>query len=147
MYFGTGWSLVLFSFPVADQLNPGNYYLQFVPQVETATHFFTYMTLAMFASCLIWIWHEWKTKFRWIPILVCIAIIAPTLLTTQFILPLNKLMKAGITDPQQLKDILTQWISYNRIRVSLWTVQWVAMMIYFTRRILELDRLRSSEAK
>ncbi len=36
MYFGTGWSLVLFSFPTADQLTPDNYYSHFVPQVEAA---------------------------------------------------------------------------------------------------------------
>ena len=44
MYFGTGWSLWLFSFPVTPQLTPAIYYLQFVPQVTAATEFFTQMT-------------------------------------------------------------------------------------------------------
>ena len=36
MYLGTGWSPVLFSFPIAPKLRPDNYYNQFVPQVTAA---------------------------------------------------------------------------------------------------------------
>lgn len=31
MYLGTGWPLILFSFPLASKLCPDNYYKQFVP--------------------------------------------------------------------------------------------------------------------
>jgi hypothetical protein len=50
MYLGTGWSLVLFSFPIAAKLRPDNYYNQFVPQVTAATKFFTVMTVLMAVS-------------------------------------------------------------------------------------------------
>jgi hypothetical protein len=50
MYFGTGWSLLLFSFPTAKQLTVENYYEQFVPQVTTVRKFFTWMTTVMFAT-------------------------------------------------------------------------------------------------
>ena len=36
MYLGTGWSLVLFSFPIASTLRTDTYYNQFVPQVQAA---------------------------------------------------------------------------------------------------------------
>ncbi len=140
MYLGTGWSLLLFSFSIADQLNPDNYYLQIVPQFSAATVFFTAMTKAMLVSSLFWIWHEWKTAYRWLAILVLVAIIAPTWVTIQSIIPLNKLMKAGITDAVQFKDVLSHWMFWNRVRAGLWTVQWLGMMLYFALRIFRVEQ-------
>jgi hypothetical protein len=131
MYLGTGWSLVLFSFPVASQLTPATYYMQFVPQVEAATRFFTWMTLLMIVLGLVMVRAEWHRPYRWIPVIVLAGIVAATLLTTQFILPLNDQMEAGITDQGTLDGVLDRWMSLNRVRVALWTVQWVAMMTYF----------------
>jgi hypothetical protein len=136
MYLGTGWSLLLFTFPIAPQLTVQNYYMQFVPQVEAATKFFTYMTMLMLLVGGVLIWAEWGTAFIWQPIIVLLGIVAATLLTTSRILPLNKLMKDGIKDPAQLRDILARWMGLNRIRVGLWTVQWAAMMWYFVAKVL-----------
>jgi hypothetical protein len=131
MYFGTGWSLLLFSFPIASELTPATYYLQLVPQFQAATHFFTYMTIAMLVSGAGMTYAEWKTGYRWIPLTVLVAVIAATWLTRQFIFPLNAQMSTGIGDQATLNDVLAPWMSFNRIRVWLWTVQWVAMAIYF----------------
>lgn len=131
IYLGTGWSLVLFSFPIAPQLTVNNYYLQFVPQVTLATRFFTYLTTLMILLAIVMTIAEWKTVLRWIPIIVLIGIVAATGLTIIFILPLNDMMSKGITDPVQLKSILNEWIFLNQIRVALWTIQWLSMMIYF----------------
>jgi hypothetical protein len=134
MYLGTGWSLVLFSFPVVPQLTIENYYLQFVPQVTAATKFFTYMTMLMIAACIVMIFAQWRTRYRWVPIVVLLGVIAATGLTMLYIIPLNKAMSQGITDPVKLKDILSQWTFMNKIRVGLWTVQWLAMMYYFAHK-------------
>ena len=131
MYVGTGWSPVLFSFPVAPKLTIGTYYLQFVPQVTAATAFFTTMTKAMIAANLVMLVAEWRTRLRWVPIVVLLAVIAATGLTIKWILPLNAIMAQGITDPAQLQEILTRWIMLNKWRVALWTIQWFAMMTYF----------------
>ena len=136
MYLGTGWSLVLFSFPIAPQLTIDNYYLQFVPQVTAATEFFTQMTLLMIALCLVMLVVEWQTNFRWIPIIVLLGVVAATGLTIAYILPLNELMREGISDPEELTNLLSQWIFLNKIRVAFWTVQWIAMMIYFALKAL-----------
>jgi hypothetical protein len=136
MYLGTGWSLILFSFPIAPQLTVDNYYLQFVPQVTAATEFFTWMTVVMMAAGLVMTVAEWCGKLRWVPIVVLLAVGASTLLTILVIIPLNNQMAAHITDPTQLKDVLSRWMMFNRIRVSLWTVQWAAMMFYFARKFL-----------
>jgi hypothetical protein len=132
-YFGTGASLVLFSFPIAPQLTPANYYLQFVPQVQAATKFFTGMTKVMIACSLVMLIAEWRQPTRWVPIVVLLAIIAATGLTLIWIFPLNDAMASHITDPARLKAVLDQWMSLNRIRFALWAVQWTALMYYFAR--------------
>jgi hypothetical protein len=135
MYFGTGWSLVLFSFPVAPQLTVDNYYLQFVPQIAAAIKFFTWLTVLMIITELIMTAGEWRTRFRWVPIVVLLGTIASTLLETQVIFPLNDAMREGIKDPEQLKDVIGRWMSLNRIRVGVWTVQWAAMAFYVGAQI------------
>lgn len=138
MYFGTGWSLVLFSFPVAPELTPDNYYMQFVPQVQAATKFFTYMTMLMMVCCMIFIIEEWRTSIKWYPIVFLVLVILATLLTIYFIFEYNEQMTAGITDPMILKGVLKKWMNLNTIRVSIWTLQWLVMGIYFFRADLKL---------
>lgn len=135
MYLGTGWSLVLFSFPIAPQLTIHNYYLQFVPQVTLATRFFTVMTILMIVLACIMLIAEWRTSFRWIPLIVLAGIAGATGLTITLILPLNDLMSKGITNPTQLQAILEEWMFLNKIRVGLWTVQWLSMMAYFASQM------------
>jgi hypothetical protein len=133
MYLGTGGSLVLFSFPIAPQLTPDNYYMQFVPQVQAATQFFTIMTEVMLVCGIIMIIAEWRQSTRWVPIVVLAGVIAATVLTLYWIFPLNKEMGAHIQDPARLRLVLDQWMQLNRVRVSLWLVEWLAMMWYFAR--------------
>ena len=70
MYLGTGWSLVLFSFPIAAKLTPDTYYNQFVPQVQAATKFFTVMTTLMLAAGVVMLVAEPEPVYRWYPIIV-----------------------------------------------------------------------------
>jgi hypothetical protein len=142
MYLGTGWSMILFSFPVVPQLTPANYYLVFVPEVDAATRFFTLMTKVMSVSALIMIWGEWHNRMVWVPIVVLLSVIAATWLTVQFIFPYNAAMTAGIKDQQELGRTLGHWMTLNRVRVGLWTVQWGAMMFYFARRTYDRPHQR-----
>lgn len=131
MYFGTGWSMGLFSFPVRPQITVDNYYLMFVPQVTAATKFFTWMTMVMMASAAAMIWTEWHTPLLWVPIVVLVALCASTLLTVVVILPINNRMAAHITDPRELGQVLDKWEALNWVRITLWSVQWAAMIIWF----------------
>lgn len=131
MYFGTGWSLVLFSFPLAPQLTPDNYYLPFVAPVHAATHFFTYMTVVMMVCSVIFSIEKWKSAERWYGLIVLMLVMAATLLTIFFIFEYNNQMSDGITDAGILHDVLQQWMHLNIIRVSLWTLQWLTMASYF----------------
>jgi hypothetical protein len=130
MYFGTGWSLVLFSFPIRSRLTIHTYYDQFVPQVTLATRFFTWMTSLMIATSIVMLISEWE-HYWWAPSAVLAGVVAATALTMAFILPLNKVMAARITDPAVLDTTLRRWMALNRVRVALWTVQWLAMATYF----------------
>ena len=140
MYLGTGWSLVLFSFPIAPQLTVDNYYLQFVPQVTAATRFFTWMTLVMLVSAVVLFIAERKSPLRWYPAVVFLAVVAATLLTRFLIFRYNAEMAAGITDPARLREVLGAWMTTNLIRVLLWTVQWLGMMGYFVHKLLRAEQ-------
>jgi len=70
---GTGWSLVLFSFPSRAQLTVDNYYEQFVPAVVRATRFFTWMTMVMMAAAIVLIVADWHTAYVIAPAVVLAA--------------------------------------------------------------------------
>jgi hypothetical protein len=134
MYLGTGWSIILFSFPIAPKLTPDNYFLQFVPQVRAATRFFTIMTIVMIATCLVMLVSEWGHALMWVPVVVLLGILAATGLTMRFLFPYNNAMAAGITDQDELNDVLRHWMALNRIRVGLWTIQWFSLATFFAVR-------------
>jgi hypothetical protein len=133
IYIGTGVSLVFFQFPVEPRLTPENYAMMFVEPVAYATQFFTYMSIVMLVTGSVMLLTEWFTGIRWVPIVVLAAIIASTALTILFIFPYNKELNAGISDPERLKYVFAKWADLNRIRVSLWTIAWAAMMFWFYR--------------
>jgi len=131
MYLGTGWSLVLFSFPLAPRLTPETYALPFVQPVENATRFFTWMTTLMVLASALLIVGEWSSGYIWVPIVYLAALVASTLLTVKFIFPYNHEMEGGITDLPRLRLILGRWMRLNVVRVSLWTIEWIVIALYF----------------
>ncbi len=131
IYLGTGWSLVLFSFPSRSRLTVDNYYDQFVPQVTRATRFFTWMTMVMIGTAIVMIVAERHSAYVIAPALALAGVVAATALTVKFILPYNKRMAARITDNAELQQVLGKWMLLNWVRVALWTVQWVSIVTYF----------------
>lgn len=137
IYLGTGVSLVFFQFPLEPKLTPDNYYLIFVEPVENATRFFTWMTIVMLVTALVMLFTEWFTGIRWVPLVVLGALIASTLLTIFFIFDYNRELAAGVTDPERLRYVFGKWADLNRLRVSLWAIEWGAMMYWFYRMALQ----------
>jgi hypothetical protein len=140
LYLGTGWSLVLFSFPVAPLLTVENYWLQFVPPLTEATRVLTAVTMVMLVSAVVLFWHERRTVLRWYPLIVFLGVLAAGLLTRNLIFPYNREMAAGITDPERLGEVIREWMALSRIRLAIWTAEWLAMMGYFAHRLLTLER-------
>jgi hypothetical protein len=131
MYLGTGWSLVFFSFPIEPRLTTATYELPFIAPVKHATKFFTYMTIAMMVTAVVLIVGEADSGYVWSPIVYLLGVIAATALTILFIFPYNKELKAGVDDEQRLHVLLGKWMRLNVVGTSLWTVQWVAIALYF----------------
>lgn len=131
IYLGTGVSLVFFQFPIEPHLTPDNYALIFVDPIQRATDFFTWMTVVMLLTGVVMCATEWFSGLRWVPIIVLVALIVSTLLTTEFIFVHNDALAAGISDPVELADTFRKWANLNRIRVSLWVIEWLSMMYYF----------------
>jgi hypothetical protein len=131
MYLGTGWSLVLFSFPIAPRLTPETYELPFIEPVKHATQYFTWMTVAMLIAAVALLVGEADSEYLWVPIVYLAGVIAATALTMLFIFPYNKELKAGVTDRERLRVLLGKWMRLNVVRTSLWTVQWIAITLYF----------------
>jgi len=134
IYFGTGWSTIIFQLPMLPLLDVSNYYLHFVPQVAAATKFFTILVPVMCIICLVMLKAEWKTRFRWVPIVVLLAIVGASSITYFLIFPINHEMAARITDPQQLSIAIGKWVHYTWYRVVLWSLEWVTMIYYFAAR-------------
>jgi hypothetical protein len=133
MYMGTGVSLVFFSFPIIPELTVDNYYLQYVPQIQAATDFFTLVTKIMLTTGVIMIVAEWKQPTRWVPIVVFLAVVAAATLTVKLIFPLNVEMANHVTDPIRLQFILHEFSRLSTIRFGLWSLQWALMLWYFVR--------------
>ncbi len=131
MYLGTGWSLVLFSFPLAPRLTPDNYELPFIEPVKNATTFFTFMTLAMLVAGGVHVAAEADSEYLWVPVAYLASVVAATVLTLVFIFPYNRELKAHVTDPHRLHVVLGKWMRLNVIRTLLWTVQWTVVAVYF----------------
>jgi hypothetical protein len=136
IYVGTGVSLVFFQFPLEPKLTIDNYYLMFVEPVSAATHFFTYMTIVMLICAAIMLVTEWFSGLRWVPVVVLLGVIAATALTILIIIPRNNELAAHVADPARLKVVFHEWANMNRVRVSLWVIQWAAMAYWFYRMAL-----------
>lgn len=131
MYVGVLWSLKFFWFPTWHKLTPANYYEQFAPQTIAATQFFTVVVPAMFLAIIFMGISEWKTKLRWVPIAAGLILGAATFVGTGQIIPINKQLRAGVTDQAQLTELMNKWINLNEFRFWALTALWLLMMYYF----------------
>jgi hypothetical protein len=131
IYFGTGWSTAIFQFPVMPMLTVQNYYLHFIPQIDAATNFFTFLVTLMGITGLVMTIGEWRTRFRWIPILVLLAVAGATALTWFVVFPVNDVLRNGVSSQAELMDVVGRWKQLTLIRVAIWSFEWLLMMWYF----------------
>ena len=139
-YLGIGWSTAITQFPVMPMLNVDNYYLHFVPQVAASTRFLYVLVPVMFIACGVMLIAEWRTPFRWIPIVLLLALIVSSGITYFLIFPINRELSAGVTNSARFSELINGWVRYTWYRIPLWTIEWLAMTYYFavhTYRSLE----------
>jgi hypothetical protein len=144
LYCGVLWALHFFWFPTWTHLTVANYHDQFVPETLAATAFFTIVVPIMLFCGLVMIVSEWRRgKFRWIAIAASACLIAATWVGQGYIIPVNKIIDAGVTDQAQLTTLLEKWMSLNDVRWVLLTLMWLVMMFYFVAKGNLLEALRA----
>lgn len=134
IYVGLFTSLHFFWFPSFETLNVGNYFDQIVPQTTRATHFFIITIPIMYVCMAIMTWSEWRTKFRWVPIACLIGISIPVYIQQGLIERVNDQLKAGVTDPMLLSELLQRWMSLNDLRWIILAGVWAVMVYYFVAK-------------
>ena len=77
------------------------------------------------------IWAERGSAYVIAPAVCLGAVLVATGLTIKFIFPYNRRLAEHVTDQAELQTLLGKWLRLNWIRVSLWTVEWVAITTYF----------------
>jgi hypothetical protein len=132
LYLGLFWSLHFFWFPhYPETLNLENYYDAIIPQTTTATKFF-FITIPIMAVCIvIMLISEWKTRFRWVPILWFPGLFGPVIIQQMYIEKVNDQFIAGVTDMATLQELLHRWMFLNDLRWIILTIMWGIMMYYF----------------
>jgi len=132
LYLGLFWSLHFFWFPhYPETLNLENYYDAIIPQTTTATKFF-FITIPIMAVCIvIMLISEWKTRFRWVPILWIPGLFAPVIIQQMFIEKVNDQFIAGVTDMATLQELLHRWMFLNDLRWIILSIMWGITMYYF----------------
>lgn len=139
LYLGTGWSIVLFTFPITKHFTVENYALHFVPQIRTGTWFFSAVTTVMLVTAAVMFWAHRRSRYRWFPVVVAASVCCAASLTMIFIFPINRAMSAGITDPAELAGHVARWKALHGVRMFFWTTNWVALMAYFALRTFQRE--------
>jgi len=131
VYVGVLWALHFFWYPSWETMTLDVVHQHFISPTSEATAFFTIVVPLMFLAGIIMIVAEWKTKFRWPSIFALLCIVGATYVGQVHIIPINKRIDAGLTDPAMLTDLLKQWMMLNDIRWVIMTVMWLVLMYYF----------------
>lgn len=134
LYLGLFWSLNFFWFPTYRELQVGNYVDQIIPQTTAATRFFVVVISIMAVAIGVMLVTEWKTRFRWVPLLWVPALGGTVLVQQLLIEPVNDALAAGVTDQAELLTLLEKWMLLNQVRGVVLTIMWVVMMVYFIQK-------------
>lgn len=132
LYLGLFWSLHFFWFPnYPNTLNLDNYYDAIIPQTTTATKFFFITIPIMMVAIAIMLITEWKTKFRWVPILWIPGLLAPVIIQQVYLEKINDRFIAGVSDINTLQKLLNDWMSLNDLRGIILTIMWGVTMYFY----------------
>ena len=134
LYLGLFWSLNFFWFPSYRELQVDNYVDQIIPQTTAATEFFIPVISVMAVAVAVMLVFEWKTRFRWIPLLWIPALGGTVMVQQLLIEPVNDRLAAGVTSQAALLELLEQWMLLNQVRGGVLTVMWLVMMYYFVAK-------------
>lgn len=132
VYLGMFWSLHFFWFPnYPNTLTTENYYNAIIPQTTLATKYFFVTIPIMALAILIMLITEWKSPLRWVPLTWIFGLLIPVIIQQKYIEAINNKFIVGITNEQELKILLQEWMYLNDLRWIILTVMWFITMFFF----------------
>ena len=135
IYMGVLWALHFFWYPSWNVMTVDNVQDHFINPTANATDFFWIVVPLMLVANVIFIISEWKTKYRYVALLVLACTIGASYYGQALIIPINDLIATGnVTDQAELTTLLKDWMRYNDARWIIMTIQWLAMMYFFVTK-------------
>ncbi|MEY4582185.1 MAG: hypothetical protein RL701_6888 [Pseudomonadota bacterium] len=141
VYVGVLWAMRFFWYPSWGQITLADVPVHFVGPTSRATSFFTVVVPLMLLANLILIISERKSPTVILAIIAALCIGSATYVGQAYIIPVNKLIGAGLTTQQELHEKLGLWMNYNTIRFWLLSPMWLIMLLYFVIKGHLLDVL------
>lgn len=138
-YMGFGMSMAIFQFPGAlDRTSPGQFPERFGGPLKLAVIFLTVWTTLMLAGGLVMTIAEWDHgNYRWAPLVYLVATVVATTITLALIFPVNKVLNTPTDDAVMFRSTLARWIRLNLLRAVVWTIEWLAMALWFVAMATE----------
>ncbi len=132
-YFGFGASMAIFQFPGAvERTHPGQFPERFGGPLKLAVTFLTVWSTLMIVGGLILTIAKWdEGNYRWGPLIYLVATLAATSVTIFLIFPVNRVLNTPTNDAAFFRMTLAKWIRLNLARTALWTIEWLAMGLWF----------------
>ncbi len=131
IYCGVMWSLRFFFYPSWSKMNVDNVQDHFIIPTSAATRFFLVIVPIMIFSGLVMVITEWGNGQTFVATIVALAgIIASTYVGWIHIIPVNRIIKAGVADTETLIPLLQKWMMLNNIRWVTVTIMWSATVWY-----------------
>ncbi len=135
MYVGVLWALRFFWYPSWNVMTVDNVQDHFINPTANATKFFWVVVPLMLIANIIFIVSEWKTKYKWIGLIVLACTVGASYYGQALIIPINDQIATGnVTDQAELTALLQDWMRYNNARWIIMTIQWLAMMYFFVSK-------------
>lgn len=135
MYVGVLWALHFFWYPSWSVMNLSNVQDHFINPTAAATDFFWIVVPLMILANIILIISEWRTKYKYVGFICMACVFGASYYGQALIIPINDYIHAGsVNSEQELTSLLKDWMKYNDARWIIMSIQWLAMMYFFTSK-------------
>lgn len=131
IYVGVLTTLRLFLYPSWTTLRPETTHDHFTLPTEAATRFFLIAIPTWIFVAIVMIVSEWGETTIWPPIIAFLGLMTTTLVGWFGIQPINREIKAGVSDEARLRELLQRWMKINDLRWAAVIVMWCALCWYF----------------
>lgn len=131
IYVGVLTTLRLFLYPSWTTLRPETTHDHFTLPTEAATRFFLIAIPTWIFVAIVMIVSEWGETTIWPPIIAFLGLMTTTLVGWFGIQPINREIKAGVSDEARLRELLQRWMKINDLRWAAVIIMWAALCAYF----------------